>query len=765
MAARNQRPTYDFLVGAPSPSPPPQQQRAHQLRDTLRQSQAARPAAGLPSPVTDLSNEDLRAQLKTLQYELDTLKQDRAVTQLQQQQDVRDAQQRAAADFERAQAAERAAQAATRKADALARELHEHQTRAANERAELERKARAAQERAREADEEAQEAREERASAERGARHRLDEAEARLARVQEALEDARAELQGRAAELGRTQGALAKKEEEADALQSELVKLRSVSGDVGGYEMVKRQLSDQVAHIRRLEHANREQAAELAALHKQHRSVELVEEEKRGLENRLRAIDGLRRELAEAQLRCQVLEDERRAWSSYLETEGARESGDDELRFESPEDLARAYIRERLETASLLDRLGAVQPELSVREQNIRALEDEKAALKSELEKLHASQGGAAAAAAGEAADARARARLERQKALAIRENEYLRAQFKAFDAEASEFHADSFDEVKSARIQELEGLIDSYRKELETVHADLSKAEQQASQRQPPAAAVSAGTKRPLEDAANGDATTSDERVGELRRKNRHLQDALAKQQKKAGVLEADLRAAQAQLASLRASSRVRVLELRSNPTADAEALKLSTVTTLRAENRALREQLLLEGGGGDDAAAAAAETKENAGAGARRKPDAVPAASLAAAQAEMAELRAELAQRDKKAQRMREVWSAKSAEFREAVASLLGWRLEFMPSGRVRATSLFYPGGDAAAGEANNIVFDGENGTMKVSGGPQSRFAREIADHIAFWVEGKKEIPCFLAAMTLDFYENKYEGQKSGG
>jgi mitotic spindle assembly checkpoint protein MAD1 len=42
-----------------------------------------------------------------------------------------------------------------------------------------------------------------------------------------------------------------------------------------------------------------------------------------------------------------------------------------------------------------------------------------------------------------------------------------------------------------------------------------------------------------------------------------------------------------------------------------------------------------------------------------------------------------------------------------------------------------------------------------MKVSGGPNSLFALEIKNLITFWVEGRKEIPCFLAAMTLEFYE----------
>lgn len=120
----------------------------------------------------------------------------------------------------------------------------------------------------------------------------------------------------------------------------------------------------------------------------------------------------------------------------------------------------------------------------------------------------------------------------------------------------------------------------------------------------------------------------------------------------------------------------------------------------------------------------------------------------------------------------RLKEIWTAKSSEFREAVASLLGYKLDFLPNGRVRVTSMFHlspayrhgdPGassdpsgpGSMGSGEENSIIFDGENGTMKISGGPNSLFAMEIKPLIKFWVEERKDIPCFLAAMTLDFYD----------
>lgn len=42
-----------------------------------------------------------------------------------------------------------------------------------------------------------------------------------------------------------------------------------------------------------------------------------------------------------------------------------------------------------------------------------------------------------------------------------------------------------------------------------------------------------------------------------------------------------------------------------------------------------------------------------------------------------------------------------------------------------------------------------------MKVSGGPRSLFALKIKDQIKFWVQERESIPCLLAALTLEFYE----------
>jgi mitotic spindle assembly checkpoint protein MAD1 len=143
------------------------------------------------------------------------------------------------------------------------------------------------------------------------------------------------------------------------------------------------------------------------------------------------------------------------------------------------------------------------------------------------------------------------------------------------------------------------------------------------------------------------------------------------------------------------------------------------------------------------------------------------VPAASLDRQRLQIEDRDATIASRDKSLARLKDVFRAKGLEFKETVFSLLGWSLNFQPNGRVKAKSMFYPKsvkrkGEEGEGEEHFIEFDGENGTMKVSGGPQSEFAKEIRGLIEFWVDGKGQVPCFLAAMTLEFFE-KY-GEEMG-
>ncbi|USP75191.1 hypothetical protein yc1106_02465 [Curvularia clavata] len=723
MAVRNtNQPSFNFLTGEEEPVPASTVAKREPLRETFRTTLRASQNAPHTVVPSDPINEDLRAQLNTLRYELETAKQEKEMMKLEHAQELRDAQNRADTDFRKAQQVEASSTQTAKKYEALSKEMAELQTRTANERLTLERRLRESQEKAQAIQEEFDEVKEELSTSQRQNDHRYNTLQTEHRKLKENMEEVQADLQSKVNALQNAQRAIAEKEEVVGQKEAEILRLKAITGDAETLAVIKRELSDQVAHIKKLETLTREQNAELKQYRKQHKAIEVVEEEKRSLQNKLRMMDDLQRQLGEAELRKQVLEEERDSWTSYLEAEAETHG---QVLFETPQDLARAFIQERIERTDLLNRLGEIKPELSVKEATIQALEEEKAQLQAEIQQLKT----VGSTSIANSADAKARARLERQKALATKEVEFLRAQVKAFDDEEREMQPDTHDAAKSERIKQLEGLVDQYRKEVETLQKEFDSLEKPAA-----AAAAVVGQKRTL------DTDENEERVGELRRKNRQLQDDLHALQKRMKIVEAEYTAQHSQLKKLKESSRTRVLELKSNPTADAEALKLSTVRNLREANAQLLDQL------------------ENG----KQAPSTVPLATLDAARDELEELKSQLASSSKKITRLKQIWTAKSLEFREAVASILGWKLDFMPNGRVKVTSMFKPADDE--GE-NSIVFDGENGTMKVSGGEQSVFANEIRDQIVYWVEGRKEIPCFLSALTLEFWERGPGGQTMHG
>ncbi|KAL8824818.1 MAG: hypothetical protein Q9191_004802 [Dirinaria sp. TL-2023a] len=689
----NTQPTYDFLTGTPNPPP------AQPLQQSLRYSQARVADA-------DIGNEDLRAQVKTLQYELDSLKQEREVTNLRHGKELREAQVKAESEYKRAQASESNQHVSSRKYEALSKELKEAQDKAINIQQDFEKKLRTTQEENRSLKEDVEDAQTELSTLDRQYKHQLQDIDTKHSTLQKTVNDLRADLENKSTVLLTTQERLSQADSKVGSLESEILRLKAQAGDVDTLAVIKRELSDQVSHIRKLESTNREQNSELKHFRRAHKAVEVVEEEKRVLQNKITLMEGLEQEVREAQLQRQILEDERKSWTSYLQSQ----SETDSVEFESPEDLARALVRERLGGASLAHDIGVLRSELLEKDGIITAVQEERGRQRVEIEKVKASGGGS---------DSRTKARLERQKALAVKEVEYLREQLRTFDSEEITYHSENhFDEQKQKRIQDLESLVDQYRNELQTLNDDISLQEDNQTKSNP--------LKRPRE-------SEDDAQIGELLRKNRKLQDDFSKLEKNYTILQSDHQAAALQLAALQQSAKTRILALRSNPTADAEAIKFSILASLREENRALLAQL---------------ESPSH-----QATTEAVPISTLENARAELKDLEQVVADKEKRMMRLKQIWSLKSLELREAVASLLGYKMDFVANGKFRLTSIFHPGEEG--GEANALIFDGETGTMKISGGNDSQFAKEIRPLIKFWVEERGEIPALMAAFTLEAYE----------
>ncbi|CAD6452840.1 10e7026e-b91b-4b76-b71c-1f7e3c45cd0a [Sclerotinia trifoliorum] len=713
----NTQPSFDFLTGAETTHRPPSRtDRFRQSTRTVIDEAKKEPVYTETDQGADKRKkelDELKAEVKSLKYTIDNHKQEEELAKLRHENELRDATRKAEEDFKHKQLAEGERNKAVRQYEAILKEINEIRDASSNEKTALEKRIREMEENKRLLEEEIEDIKTESEEGSRILERRVSELETRNQTLQRSVQDLQEDSDRREALLQDVQQQLADKDTAYGALEAEVLRLKAQTGDTDTLEVIKRELSEQVTHIRNLEATNREQSAELKHYKKLHRSVEVVEEEKRSLQRKVEAMDDLRNELGEAILQRQRLEDERLAWTAYLQNQSGV---DGQFEFNSPEDLARALVEERMQTATLVERVGAMESEILDKDNIIGGLQNDKKSIVEEMAKVRAAGSNAGGG------DAKARLRLERQRALAIKEVEYLRAQLKTFDAEDEAFGAgDNIDDAKIKRIEELESIVDEYRQEVQSLQTDLATAESAQ-----PTTATLAGTKHSREE------TEENERIGVLTRKNRKLQDDITTLQTSQKLLQKELAVTQERLTVATTHSQTRILSLRSNPTSDFEAIKLSTIRALRAENADLLAQLTTN-------------LPPNAS---------VPLSTLQTQQDLVAESQAALKDERTRNDRLKKVWGLKSQEFRDGVSSLLGWDAVFMPNGKMRVTSFYYP---SVGEEENSIVFDGERGTMKVSGGPESKFAGRIMENIKFWVNERGSIPCFLAALTLEFYEEK--------
>ncbi|KAI8945689.1 spindle assembly checkpoint component Mad1 [Xylaria longipes] len=722
-ASHATQPSYDLLTGAEHASPaqharPASRQSRGRSESLLRATSRESSKENLAPPDAQEYEtqrkriEELKAEVATMRYRIETTEQEKEMLVLQHESEIREVQRKAEDDFNQKQAAEGEKSRAQRHYESMQEELQTLKESSAQDTAVLEKRLREAHDETRLLKEQLEDLSVAKEEVERMNQRRANEIEAQMSDLRQTIRELEHDADTRESSLSTAQKQLAEKDTLVGDLEADIIRLKAQTGDAETIAIIRRELSDQVQHIRSLEAKTSKQHVELVHLRQVHKAVEVVEEEKRSLQRRMDAAQALEVELNEVRMQKQRLENERLAWTAYLQNASAE---DGIMEFDSPEAVARALVEERYNSAALVEKLGEVQPQIAERDEIIKSLELEKKNLVTQLEKSRTA--GAPIAAN------KSQARLERQRALATKEIEYLRAQLKTFDAEDETFDTGNFDQQKVDRISELEKLVDTYKEEVQNLHKELSAAESSTGTLEP-----AVGSKRSHTDEAEN------EQLGELNRKRRKLADDLSKLQAANQLLQKEHEVTQSRLTAAESANKTRILSLRSNPTSDFEAIKTATLAALKLENQELLSQLSRE---------------------ARRNPKIalIPASQLAAARREIEEAQRETASAQKTTRRLKEVWAAKSQEFKEAIFSTLGWTVTFIPNGKMRVESLYCP--SQTEEHENSIVFDGERGTMKVSGGPQSPFARRIADQIQFWVRDKGCIPGFLAALTLEFYE----------
>ncbi|CAG8507316.1 5830_t:CDS:10 [Funneliformis caledonium] len=193
------------------------------------------------------------------------------------------------------------------------------------------------------------------------------------------------------------------------------------------------------------------------------------------------------------------------------------------------------------------------------------------------------------------------------------------------------------------------------------------------------------------------------------------------------------------------------RVLEIKDNPASKEISLRENKLQGLITENQELKDKLkeLLQ----------ILEHQPNTMLGSNGDNDQqnelriIPIQSYLNLEEENKQLKCQVADKEKRMTRLKEVWTDKAQEYKEAVYNLLGYKLEFLENSRVRLTSIYSEQND------HSFVFssDNESGTMQLINGGNTEYIKSQDNLIKYWVVERDSIPCFLSSLTLRLFEQK--------
>ncbi|EMD36007.1 hypothetical protein CERSUDRAFT_85121 [Gelatoporia subvermispora B] len=489
------------------------------------------------------------------------------------------------------------------------------------------------------------------------------------------------------------------------------------------WAIVREELHRQAEYMRKLETSNAKMTTELGSLREKQTSVEVLKEQKRDLERKLQGYEELREKAVRLEAELQAARREREEWASR-NTEPSTPS-------KTPVSVTQSLSALRLTHARLLEEHGSSlallrqrEAELADSENRGREIQDALGEMEHKLRSLKDKLN-----------------RTERDKILADREVSFLQAMLASYTAEESAKEGSKVDEASIERIQQLEGLLADYKaivdqleKELEDIGGD-------------PAALGNLRSREDLMQELENEKAASAET-------QKALQEAEATNEKHLEQIE-ELEQTLFELRGEIGTGRhlppgVRVLTMKDNPAQQWFDLSQAAIDRLKSENQALMRRLKeLE------------ESGMRGGEGVPNAEELVPRASWEVVNKEKTELQELVRQKEKRLLRLQQVFQAKSAEFREAIASILGVKLAFYPNGQVRVTSQY----DLNAAFVFQPTGAGEEMQMQLvaqgDGGPES-----LPQLLRYWVEQEQCIPGFLASITLECYEkSKMEKERGYG
>ncbi|KND00966.1 uncharacterized protein SPPG_04065 [Spizellomyces punctatus DAOM BR117] len=519
--------------------------------------------------------------------------------------------------------------------------------------------------------------------------------------------------------LGREQ--LSQMERKYTEAESLIMKLKSNGNAQDEMAVLKRTLDEQIAHGKSLEGRLQELTQQNRYLRDMQENTERLKDEKQALQEQLSRMHRLRGRVDELEVEISQLRSEKARWTKFLDEK-------DETGIDSPYALSRALAQQRFELAVIKERLGEEEAKRTGRENYILRLENE---LQEWMQKAKEAED-------KRQADAKTLKRVERGRVLAQKEVEFLRSQLKSYDVEEEHLMSQSYDQQKARRISQLEEMVAEYRQEVVKLEEELRQPQTLPS---PMSNTRVVGIYSP---EVTQRITELEFTIAQLRKENAMLQKEAESLDMQVGELQRALGRGEYDPAT------TRILQLADNPETREAAIRQSTLDALREENRKLMSRVVeLNGAVGK--------------AGSSLGPGMVPLESVRSLEVECNQLKQAVEEKEKRVARLKEVYQAKAQEYREAVYSLLGYKLEIEIDGRVRLTSMY-----ASQDQDPSFVFasgESDQGTMQLVGGAGDAEKR-IRAAASYYVEQKGSVPALLAGVTLELFEkSRMQVQEAGG
>ena len=516
---------------------------------------------------------------------------------------------------------------------------------------------------------------------------------------------------------------------------STLPKPVSSSGESEDITLLKDQLSQQIISVQRLEAANVRLKAENARLLEASARMEVLRENNRSLEAKIERLETLNESLREKDQTLSALEEEKAQWHTTLARGIASDEhaafvaaanlGESVPTVEAPASLTPEMLPSYISTLrgtimglhARIEGIGKSSEQL--RTSNLEL--SRQAVQGSEMETQLRSQ-------LAERTDLLRRA--ERTRDIQADELQRCKDLLASFEEEASQ--GASYDQSHKLQVSRLEERVSGLQSECASLQDQLHTAQQAAS-------ATMSSITPPS-----------------------HDHDALLQSKQALANLEAQYKELEIQAHQLGLEneslwlrvgrgefdqSKERCLVLTDNPVSRDYAIRSSMLEALKKENKGLLEQVeslhkqLAEAG-----QAPVASSSSDA---------LVPLQTVENLQAELSHLQETIQLKDKGMLRLKQVFTAKANEFREAVQSLFGYKVRFLENGKVKLTSAY-----ARGARVTTLVFrseEGNVGEMKLQGEANEGMAN-VAHLRDYWLSDgiRHSVPCFLAALNVELYEN---------